>query len=64
MTRKLRRGLAGSLLAFVLGLGAFYRAPGAENVRAVQMVALLAAGMGLGVAFMHAKLLWAVRSAE
>jgi hypothetical protein len=38
--------------------------PGAENIRAVQMVALLAAGMGLGVALAHVKLLWGMQSAN
>ena len=64
MPSKLRRGLVGSLLAFLFGLGAFFRMPGAENVRAVQMVALLASGMGLGMALAHVKLLWGMQSAK
>jgi hypothetical protein len=35
MQNKLRRGLAGALIAFVAGFGAFLRMPGAENVRNV-----------------------------
>jgi hypothetical protein len=62
MKGRLRQGLVASLLASVLGLTAFLRMPGSENVRVVQIVALLAAGMGLGVALMHAKLLLASRS--
>ncbi|HUK24113.1 MAG TPA: hypothetical protein VLV49_06000 [Terriglobales bacterium] len=50
MEERLRRSMVGGLLAVVLGFGAFLRTPGAEHVRAVQIVALLAAGMGLGVA--------------
>ena len=64
MRSRLRRGLTGSLLAFVFGFGAFLRMPGSENVRAVQIVALMAAGMGLGVALAHVKLLWGMKSAE
>jgi hypothetical protein len=55
--RELRKGLIAPLLVFVLGFGAFLRTPGSENVRAVQMVALLASGMGLGVALAHIRVL-------
>jgi hypothetical protein len=44
------------LLAAVLGFSSFLRSDGAENVRNVQIVALLASGMGLGVALAHLKL--------
>ena len=50
------------LLAAVLGFSAFLRTSGAENVRAVQMVSLIAAGMGLGVALANLKFLLAGRS--
>jgi hypothetical protein len=56
--KKLRKSLVGAMLAFVFGLGAFFRMPGAENVRAVQIVSLLASGMGLGVAWAH---FWVLR---
>jgi hypothetical protein len=64
MQNKLRRGLAEALIAFVAGFGAFLRMPGVENVRNVQIVALLAAGMGLGSVQAHAKLLRGMKSAE
>ncbi len=64
MQKKLRRGLTASLLAAVLGFGAFARTAGSENVRAVQIVGLLACGMGLGVALMHVKLLLALKADE
>ena len=44
------------LLAAVLGFSSFLRSDGAANVRNVQIVALLASGMGLGVALAHLKL--------
>ena len=52
-----RKGLIAPFLVFVLGFAAFLRTPGAENVRAVQMVALLASGMGLGMALAHVRVL-------
>jgi hypothetical protein len=55
--KELRRGLIAPLLVFVLGFGAFLRMPGSENVRAVQMLPLLGAGMGLGVALAHIRVL-------
>jgi len=55
--KDLRRGMVAPLLAFILGFGAFLRMPGAENVRAVQILALLGSGMGLGVALAHARVL-------
>jgi hypothetical protein len=64
MQKKLRRGLTVSLLAVVLGFGSFARTKGSENVRAVQIVGLLACGMGLGVALMHVKLLLALKRDE
>ena len=45
------------LIAAVLGFSSFLRSDGAENVRNVQIVALLASGMGLGVALAHLKLI-------
>jgi hypothetical protein len=62
MEKKLRRGLASSVLVAALGFSAFLRMPGSEHVRAVQIVALLASGMGLGVALAHVKLLLGMKS--
>ena len=42
MKEKLRRGMFMPLVASALGLIAFFRMPGSENVRAVQMLALIA----------------------
>jgi len=54
---ELRKGLAAPLLVSVLALGVFFRTPGSENVRAVQMLALLGCGMGLGVALAYIRVL-------
>jgi hypothetical protein len=62
MDKQLRRTMMGGVLACVLGFVAFLRVPGAENVRAVQIVALLAAGMGLGIALSHLRLLLGLKS--
>lgn len=43
------------LLAAILGFSAFVRSDGSESVRAVQIVSLIATGMGLGVALAHLK---------
>jgi len=43
------------LFASALGFSAFLRTAGAEHVRTVQIVALIATGMGLGVALAHLK---------
>jgi len=50
------------LLAAALGFGAFVRSEGSETVRAVQIVSLIATGMGLGVALAHFKFALDVRS--
>jgi hypothetical protein len=50
------------LFASALGFSAFLRTTGAESVRGVQIVALIATGMGLGVALAHLKLLWGTRT--
>jgi hypothetical protein len=50
------------LFASILGFAAFLRTTGAESVRAVQMVDLIATGMGLGVALAHLKLFLDSRS--
>lgn len=55
--KELRKQLIAPLLVSVLGFGAFLRMPGAENVRAVQMLTLLGSGIGLGVALAHAIML-------
>ena len=52
----LRRALLLPLVAAALAYGAYVRMPGAENVRAGQMIALIACGMGLGIALAHLKL--------
>ena len=43
-----RRGLILPLLVSILGFAAFVRSGGAEHVRTVDMLALIAIGMGLG----------------
>jgi len=55
--KALRKGMVASLLVFVLGLGAFLRIAGSENVRAVQMVALLVSGVGLGMGVAYVRVL-------
>jgi hypothetical protein len=50
------------LLAAVLAFAAFVRSDGADNVRAVQMVSLIATGMGLGVALAHLKFMLDARA--
>ena len=59
-----RRALILPLLAAALAYGAFARMPGAENVRGTQMLALIACGMGLGVALAHVKLAFSAKSAK
>lgn len=54
---QVRRGMIMPLLVAAFALGAFFRISGAENVRAVQMLALVAVGMGIGVALAHLKIL-------
>ena len=39
------------IFAAILAFGAFSRTIGAENVRAVQVLALIAGGFGLGVGY-------------
>jgi hypothetical protein len=62
MKDKLRRGLIMPLFAAALGFTAFLRIPGSENVRAVQMLALIAVGLGLGVALAHIRILLGMKS--
>jgi hypothetical protein len=50
------------LLASALAFGAFVRSDGSESVRAVQMVSLIATGMGLGVALAHLKFMLDARA--
>jgi hypothetical protein len=50
------------LFAAVLGFLAFERSSGSESVRAVQIVSLIACGMGLGVALAHLKFVLDARS--
>jgi len=50
------------LFAAILGFGAFLRSDGSESVRAVQIVSLIATGMGLGVALAHFKFLLDARA--
>ena len=50
------------LFASALAFSSFLRTTGAENVRTVQMVALIATGMGLGVALAHVKFILNARS--
>jgi hypothetical protein len=64
MPKQLRRGLVAGLLATFFGFTAFLRSDGSEAVRAVQIVSLLASGMGLGVALTHALLMIGAKSAK
>lgn len=50
------------LFAAALAFFAFLRSEGSENVRTVQVVSLIATGMGLGVALAHLKLLLGLKS--
>jgi hypothetical protein len=50
------------LFAAALAFFAFLRSAGSDNVRTVQIVALIATGMGLGVALAHLKLMLSTRS--
>jgi hypothetical protein len=50
------------LFAALLGFSAFLRSSGAEHVRAVQIVDLIATGMGIGVAFAQLKFVHDSRS--
>jgi hypothetical protein len=45
------------LFVSALGFSAFLRSAGSEHVRAVQIVALIATGMGLGAALAHLRLM-------
>jgi hypothetical protein len=51
-----RRLFVMPLIASFMGFAAFLRTDGADTVRAVQIVSLIATGMGLGVALAHLKL--------
>jgi hypothetical protein len=64
MYRELRRSLIIPLLVAIFGFSAFLRTPGAENVRNVQILSLVATGMGLGVALAHLKILLGMRSRQ
>jgi hypothetical protein len=50
------------LFASVLAFSAFLRSTGAESVRAVHVVSLIATGMGLGIALAHLKFILDLRS--
>jgi hypothetical protein len=52
------------LVAAFLGFSAFLRTPGADNVRAVQMVTLIATGIGLGVALAHVRIALSAREKD
>jgi hypothetical protein len=51
-----RRAIWMGLFAAILAFGAFTRTTGADHVRAVQIVALIATGMGIGVALISFRL--------
>jgi hypothetical protein len=50
------------LLFSIFGFAAFLRISGAENVRAVQILTLLATGICLGVALAHLRALLGAKS--
>lgn len=50
------------LVAALLAFSAFLRSDGSESVRTVQILSLIAAGMGLGVALAHLKFALDARS--
>ncbi len=54
---QIRKGLVVPLVVASFGLLTFWESPGAEKVRVVQILALIAVGMGLGVALAHLKIL-------
>ncbi len=60
----LRRGLVIPLLVSLLGFGVFLRSPGSENVRAVQILALICVGMGIGVAVAYIRILLGMRAVK
>ncbi len=64
MKKELFRSLFLPLFAALLGFSAFLRMPGSENVRNVQIVALLASGMGLGIALAHVRIILGLKSRE
>ncbi len=61
---KSRRLLVMPLIASMFAFFAFWRTPGADSVRPVQILALLATGMGLGVVLAHVKLLLGLKSRQ
>jgi hypothetical protein len=50
------------LLFAALGFSAFVRSPGSDHVRTVQILALIATGMCLGVALAHLRFLFEEKS--
>lgn len=60
----MRRAFFLPLFAAALAFTAFMRTTGSESVRAVQILALIATGMGLGVALAHLKLVANLRSGK
>ena len=50
MQKNIMRRIVVALAISALAFAAFSRTPGAENVRAVEILMLMASGMGLGVA--------------
>ena len=58
----MRRAFLLPLVASFIAFSAFLRTSGSETVRAVQVLSLVATGMGLGVALAHLKLMMSVRS--
>jgi hypothetical protein len=62
MREKLWRGLSIPLLVSALAFATFLRSAGARNVCSVDMVTLIAVGMGLGVALAHIRILVGMKS--
>lgn len=64
MKKQLLQGLFIPLFVSAIAFGAFVRTPAAANMRTVDMLALVAVGMGLGVALAHIRILLGMKSKE
>jgi len=62
MKKQLWKSLFLPLFIAAISFANFSRTTGAENVRAVQILSLIGAGMGLGVALAHVRILLGMKS--